>query len=353
MRRREFIAGLGSAAAMPFAARAQQAIPVVGVLHGAEPTPVVEAQLAAFREGLKEGGYIAGQNVTIDYLWGHNSTDRLPELAAEFVRRNVNVIAAVGGPPSNLAAKNATTTVPVVFSTGADPITMGLVTNLNRPGGNVTGITFLAEELDGKALGLLQQLVPGARTIGMLVNPRNPEAPRRTADAIAAAGKLGLIVEVVEAATASEIDKAFDTLVGRKVGALLVGADAVFGGRIQQFASLTARHKLPAMFSRREFAEAGGLASYGASVSDVYRQVGIYVARVLKGEKPGELPVMQAVKFEFVLNLKSARSLGIDVPMAFSAGGRRNHRIISCPLLALNGQIRCPLRCRLSGGKRT
>ena len=320
LRRREFIALVGGAAvASPRAACAQQPqMPVIGFLHSGTAAPF-EALLAAFQQGLKVGGYVVGQNVAIEYRWAEGKVDLLPELAADLVRRKVNVIAAVGGPPSNLAAKNATTAIPVVFNTGADPVKMGLVTNVRRPGGNVTGITFFAEELGGKALSLLRELVPGAKTVGLMVNPGNPETPRRSTDAVAAAGALGLAMEVVHAATSPDIDKAFELLSERRVGALLLGADAFYGGRIQQLVSLAARHKMPAMYYRREFAEAGGLASYGASVTDAYRQTGVYVARVLKGDQPGELPVMQAAKFEFVLNLKTARTLGIDVPMAFSA----------------------------------
>jgi putative ABC transport system substrate-binding protein len=320
MKRREFITLLGGAAAgWPLAVRAQQPpMPVIGFLHSGTAAPF-EAQLVAFQQGLKDGGYVVGQNVAIEYRWAEGKVDRLPELAADLVRRRVSVIAAVGGPPSNLAAKNATTTIPVVFNTGADPVKMGLVTNVRQPGGNVTGISFFSEELGTKALSLLRDLVPGAKTFGLMVNPNNPETLRRSADAMAAARSLGLTMEVVHAATPPDIDKAFDSLSERRVGALLLGADAFYGGRVQQFVSLAARHKLPAMYYRREFAEAGGLASYGASVTDAYRQAGVYVARVLKGEKPGELPVMQAAKFEFVLNLKTARALGIDVPMAFSA----------------------------------
>jgi ABC-type uncharacterized transport system substrate-binding protein len=319
MKRREFITLLGGAAAWPFAARAQQTtMPVIGFLHSGTAAPF-GTQLAAFQQGLKEGSYAVGENVAIGYRWAEGQVDRLPELPADLVRRKVNVIAAAGGPPSNLAAKNATTTIPVVFSTGADPVKMGLVTNVRQPRGNVTGITFFSEELGTKALSLLRDLVPGAKTIGLMVNPSNPETPRRSADAVTAARALGLTMEVVYAATPPDIDKAFDSLRERRVGALLLGADAFYGGRIQQLVSLAAHHKMPAMYYRREFAEAGGLASYGASVTDAYRQMGVYVARVLKGEKPGDLPVMQAAKFEFVLNLKTARALGIDVPMAFSA----------------------------------
>jgi putative ABC transport system substrate-binding protein len=322
MKRRSFITLLGGAAAAiawPLSPRGQQPpMPVIGFLHSGTAAPF-EAQLVAFQQGLKDGGYVVGQNVAIEYRWAEGKVDRLPELAADLVRRRVSVIAAVGGPPSNLAAKNATTTIPVVFNTGADPVKMGLVTNVRQPGGNVTGISFFSEELGTKALSLLRDLVPGAKTFGLMVNPNNPETLRRSADAMAAARALGLTMEVVHAATPPDIDKAFDSLSERRVGALLLGADAFYGGRVQQFVSLAARHKLPAMYYRREFAEAGGLASYGASVTDAYRQAGVYVARVLKGEKPGELPVMQAAKFEFVLNLKTARALGIDVPMAFSA----------------------------------
>jgi putative ABC transport system substrate-binding protein len=321
MKRREFIITLlgGAAVTWPVAARAQQAMPTIGVLHGGTATPVIEAQLVAFRQGLKEGGHIEGQNLAIEYRWGEGKNERLPELAADLVRRNVNVIAAVGGPASNQAGKNATTTIPVVFNAGADPVKQGLVTNLRRPGGNVTGITFLSEELGAKGLSLLRDLVPNAKTVGLMINPSNPETPRRSAEAIEAARKLGLTMEVVHAALPLDIDKAFDTLMERRVEALLLGADAFYSNHVPQFISIAARHKLPVMYYRREFVEAGGLASYGASVVDAYRQAGIYVARILKGEKPGELPVMQAVKFEFILNLKTARALGIDVSMAFSA----------------------------------
>jgi putative tryptophan/tyrosine transport system substrate-binding protein len=320
MRRRAFISLLGAAAAWPLAARAQQAMPVIGFLHSGSAGVAFEGQLVAFREGLKEGGYIVGQNVAIEYRWADGNIDRVPELAADLVRRNVRVIAAAGGPPSNLAAKNATTTIPVVFITGADPVKVGLVSNVRQPGGNVTGITFFAEELGAKSLSLLGQLVPYAKTVGLMVNPLNPETSRRAADAVAAARALGLEMELLDAATPSDIDKVFDTLTERRIGALLIGAEATYGAHIQQLISLAARHKMPTMYWRREFAEAGGLASYGTSVTDAYRQAGVYVARILRGDKPGELPVIQTVKFEFVLNLKTARALGIDVPMGLSAG---------------------------------
>ena len=281
---------------------------------------MTEGQLTAFREGIKEaGGFVVGQNIAIEFNWAEGKVDRLPALAADLVSRRVSVIAAAGGPPSNLAAKNATTTIPVVFVTGADPVRIGLVSNVRRPGGNVTGITFFAEELGAKSLSLLRELVPRAKTVGLLLNPLNLETPRRAADATAAAQKLGLQLEVVHAATPSDIDKSFAGLAERGVEALLIGAEATYGGHTQQMISLAARHKMPTMYWRREQVEAGGLASYGTSVVDAYRQAGVYVGRILKGEKPGELPVIQTVKFEFVLNLKTARALGIDVPMGFSA----------------------------------
>src|SRR5262245_1349712 len=321
VRRREFITLLGGAtAAWPLAARAQQAMPVIGFLHSGSAGGAFEGQLLAFREALKECGYIVDQNVAIEYRWADGNIDRLPELAADLVRRNVRVIAAPGGPPSNLAAKNATTTIPVVFVTGADPVKVGLVSNVRQPGGNVTCITFFTEELGAKSLSLLNQLVPYAKTVGLMVNPLNPETPRRAADAVAAARALGLEMELLYAATPSDIDKVFDTLTERRIGALLIGAEATYGSHIQQLISLSARHKMPTMYWRREFAEAGGLASYGTSATEAYRQAGVYVGRILRGDKPGELPVIQTVKFEFVLNLKTARALGIDVPMGRSAG---------------------------------
>ena len=321
MKRREFNALLGGAAVLwPIAAAAQQqpAMPVVGFLHSATAA-TTQTPLVAFHQGLKEGGYIIGQNVAIEYRWAEGNVESLPVLAAELVNRRVNVIAGMGGPPSNLAAKNATTSIPVVFSTGADPIKMGLVSNLKRPGGNVTGITFLAEELGGKSLGLLRQLVPSVRTIGLLANPSNPATPRSSADTIAAARTLGLTMEVVHAATPVEIDQAFDTLMERQAGAVLIAADVFYSSQIPRLVSLVTRHKMPAMYYRREFPETGGLLSYGTSVAESYRQAGIYVARILSGDKPGDLPVMQTVKFEFIINLKTAKALGIDVPMGFSA----------------------------------
>ena len=311
MRRREFLSLIGGTTVIPLAVQAQQpAMPVVGFLHSEAAGPI-QSQLVAFQEGLKEGGYVVGQNVAIEYRWAEGKVERLPALAAELVSRGVNVIAGVGGPPSNLAAKNSTTTIPVVFSTGADPVKLGLVSNLHRPGSHVTGITFFAEELGGKSLSLLRELVPTVKTIGLLANPNNPATPRSSADTLAAARALGLTMEVVHAAAPDEIDTAFDKLGERRAGALLVAADVFYSSNIPRLVSLVTRHKMPAMYYRREFPMAGGLASYGTSVVESYRQAGIYVARILNGDKPGDLPVMQTVKFEFVLNLKTAKALGI------------------------------------------
>jgi putative tryptophan/tyrosine transport system substrate-binding protein len=316
MKRRQFIMFLSGAAVTSQLAHAQQpVIPVIGFLHSETPG----VQMRAFEEGLKERGYIVGQNVAIEYRWAEGNVAILPALAAELVSRNVNIIAGVGGPPSNLAAKNATTTIPIVFTTGADPIKLGLVPSLNRPGGNITGVTFFAEELGGKSLGLLRELIPAAKTMGLMINPNNPATPRSSADTLAAAQKLGLSMVVVHASTPAEIDKAFDVLVERQASALLIAADVFYSSHIQQLVSLSTRHKMPAMYYRREFPAAGGLASYGTSVIEAYRQAGIYAARILGGVKPAELPVMQTDKFELILNLKTARTLGIDVSMTFSA----------------------------------
>jgi putative ABC transport system substrate-binding protein len=318
MRRREFLAGFAGAAICPLLARAQQDRPVIGFLHAAARVEFPQ-QLAAFHRGLNEGGYIEGQNLTIEYRWADNQSERLPELAADLVRQQVAVVVAIGGTQSILAAKNATTTIPVVFNTGADPVKMGLVASLNRPGGNVTGSSFFAEELGSKALGLLHEIVPGAKTVGLMINPRNPETPRQSAETAAAARALGVTIEIVRAGTPPEIDQAFHTLTERRAGALLIGPDAFYGTRIQQFVGLAARHRLPLMSYRREYVEAGGLVSYGTDINEAWRQTAMQVTRVLKGAKPAELPVFQATKFEFVINLKTARSLGIDVPGAISA----------------------------------
>jgi ABC-type uncharacterized transport system substrate-binding protein len=318
MRRREFLAGFAGAAICPLLASAQQDRPVIGFLHSASPAEFPQ-QVAAFHRGLKEGGYVDSQNLAIEYRWADNQPERLPALAADLVRRQVAAVVSFGGPQSILAAKNATATIPVVFNTGADPVKMGLVASLNRPGGNITGSSFFSEELGSKALDLLHEIVPRAKIVGLMINPRNPETPRQSAETVAAARALGVTIEIVRAGTAPEIDKAFDTLAERRAGALLIGPDAFYGSRIQQLVGLAARHRMPVMSYRRDFVEAGGLVSYGTNIHEAYRQTALQVTRVLKGAKPADLPVIQATKFEFVINLKTARSLGIDVPGAISA----------------------------------
>ena len=318
MRRREFIAGLGGAAAWPLVASTQQLMPVIGFLHGASADGFAK-QVLAFRSGLKDGGYVDGQNTAIEYRWAEGQPERLPTLAADLARRHVSVIAALGGNNPALAAMAATKTIPIVFNTGADPVRSGLVASLNRPGGNVTGVSFLVEELGAKGLGLLHELTPSAEIIGLLVNPSNPEAQRHEADMTKAAKALGLRLEILGASSPSELDNAFKVSVERRVGALVLGADPFFGDRTEQLVASMTRYRIPVLFYRREFVEAGGLVSYGTSASEAYHQVGTYVARVLKGEKPADLPVTQVVKFEFVLNLKTAKELGIEVPPGLSA----------------------------------
>jgi putative ABC transport system substrate-binding protein len=293
-------------------------MPIIGFLHFGSADAFAH-QVAAFRQGLADGGYVEGQNVKIEYRWADGRSDRLPAFAADLVARNVSVIAALGGNNPTLAARAATQTIPVVFNTGADPVKSGLVPSLSRPGGNVTGVSFLIEELGAKALGLLHELVPKAAVIGILVNPNNPEAERETAAMQDAARILGLQLHIVRAGTASEIDKALQSLVEQKVGALIVIADPFFGSRSAQLIDLAARHRIPAAYYRREYPDAGGLMSYGTSANEAYHQVGNYVARILKGAKPADLPVYQVVKFEFVINLKTAKALGLDVPPGLSA----------------------------------
>jgi putative ABC transport system substrate-binding protein len=319
MRRREFITLLGGAAAWPLAARAQQpAIPVIGFLHSASADLYVQ-QLAAFRSGLKEGGFVEGQNLTIEYRWAENHAERLPALAADLVRHRVAVIVAVGGTHSTMAAKNATTTIPIVFATGGDPVKLRMVPSLARPGGNITGVSFFSSELTPKALGLLSQIAPKVRTVGLLFNPTSPENAHQPADVHAAAGALGLELVVLNASTDGDIDQSFTTLLQRDAGALVISSDPFYAGRLERLAALTQRHRIPATYFRREFPDAGGLMSYGASVMDALRQVGLYAARILKGDRPGDLPVMLPTKFEFVINLKTAHALGLEVPAGVSA----------------------------------
>ena len=314
MRRREFITLLGSAAvAWPVAATAQQAaMPVIGWLGSGSPGPSASAVIV-FRQGLAEAGYVEGRNVAIEYRWAEGQYDRLPALAAELVRRQVAVIVATPIPAA-LAAKAATATIPIVFSAAADPVNLGLVGSLARPGGNATGVGFFQAELSAKQLDLLRELRPNAARIGVLVNPANANVEGLTKDVTAAAAALRIEIEIVHARDSREIGEAFAKLVHNKAGALLVGADSFFFNRRVQLATLAARHAIPAVFFNREFAEAGGLMSYGSSLSEMNRQLGVYTGRILKGAKPDELPVVQSSKFELVINLATAKALGLEIP---------------------------------------
>jgi putative ABC transport system substrate-binding protein len=316
MRRREFITLLGgTAAAWPLAARAQQlAMPVVGYLSAASPGDAVRGRLAALRQALAEAGYVEGRNVAIEYRWAEGRFDRLPELVADLVRRQVSVMIVVSDPGA-VAAKAATTTIPVVFGISEDPVALGLVANIARPGGNVTGVNFLAAELVAKRMGVLRELVPAATRFGVLVNPSDPRrAETVTRDAQAAARSMERQVHVLEASTSGEIDAAFATFARERTDALFVAPDSFFTSRRVQFAIVAARHAIPATYAVREFAEVGGLMTYGTSLEDMYRQVGIYTRRILKGAKPADLPVVQSSKFELVINRQAARALGLDVP---------------------------------------
>jgi ABC-type uncharacterized transport system substrate-binding protein len=319
MRRREFITLLGGAAAWPLQVHAQQsAMPVIGFLHSQSPDGFTEP-LRGFRQGLKESGFVDGENVAIEYRWADSQIDRLSALAAEFVRRPVAVIAAFA-PPAALAAKAATATIPIIFSSGDDPVRLGLVASLARPGGNLTGINFFVGELAAKRLELLRELVPGATRIAMLAGPSAGEITELTLRDVEAASRVkGLQIRVVHADTSQEINVAFASLAGERPDALFVGPGPFFTGRRVQLALLAALHRMPAIYPVRQFAEAGGLMSYGASVTDSYRQVGVYVGRILKGAKPADLPVVQASKFELVINAETARMLGLAVPPALLA----------------------------------
>jgi putative ABC transport system substrate-binding protein len=316
MKRRDFITLLGSSAiAWPLAARAQQAaMPVVGFINGGSPAAYAR-EVAAFRNGLNESGYVEGQNVTVEYHYLEGQYDRLPALAADLVRRRVAVIATPGVTPAALAIKAATATIPIVFGVTQDPVQLGLVDNLARPGGNATGINFFTQEVVAKRLRLLHDLVPKAIRVAVLVNPANTTAAETTSrDAKEAASTLGLQALILNATTIGEIDAAFATVARERPDALLVAPDAFFTGRHVQFATLTAINKIPASYANRDYVAVGGLMSYGTDLADTYRQVGVYTGRILRGAKPADLPVVQSTKFEFVINLQTARGLGIEVP---------------------------------------
>jgi putative tryptophan/tyrosine transport system substrate-binding protein len=316
MKRREFITLLGGAATWPLAARAQQpAMPVIGFLDPRSLHYTLADQQRAFRQGLKDAGYVEGENVVIEYRWAEGQIDRLPALAAELVRRRVAVITTGGGPAAALAAKAATTTIPIVFVVGEDPVKLGLVASLARPGGNLTGINLVIGELTAKRLGLLRELVPGAARVAVLVNPANTANAETTLrDVEPAARAMGLQIQILKASTSREIEAAFATFVGERPDALFVGNDAFLISRRVQLVHLATRHAIPATYTARDFAEVGGLMSYGSNITDAYRQIGVYAGRILKGAKPAELPVVQSTKFELVINLPTARMLGLTVP---------------------------------------
>jgi putative tryptophan/tyrosine transport system substrate-binding protein len=313
MRRRDFVKAMAVVAtACPLAGRAQQsAMPVIGILRStslADSTPFV----ATFRQGLREAGFVEGQNVAIELRFAEGRGDRLPELVADLIHKPVAVI--VANNPAAVAAKAATITVPIIFITGSDPVRDGLVASLNRPGGNVTGVVFIVSELAAKRLQLLRQLVPNAATMGFLVNPNSPETEAERRDLVAASLKIGQQLSIFDVSSDGDIENAFAALVQRGAGAALIGTGPFLTSHRQQLVALAARSKLPTMYSLREFVADGGLISYGASITEAYRQAGVYVGQILKGQKPTDLPVMQSTKFDFVLNLKTAKSLGLEVP---------------------------------------
>jgi putative ABC transport system substrate-binding protein len=289
-------------------------MPVIGFLNAASPGPLRQ-QIAAFHEGLKESGYVEGQNVAVEYRWAEGQYDQLPALAADLVRRQVSVIVSGGGTPVALAAKAATTTIPIVFTAGADPVGLGLVASLNRPGGNITGVYHFITGLEAKRLDLLHEIVPKATTVAVLVNPNYSDAETQLRDVQEAATRLGVQLVVVRASAEKDFDAAFATAVQQRSGALLLCASPFFNTRREKLVMLAARHALPTIYEWRDFAAAGGLMSYGTSLADAYRQVGAYAARILKGAKPGDLPVIQTTKFEFVINLKTAKALGLTFPL--------------------------------------
>jgi putative ABC transport system substrate-binding protein len=319
MRRRDFITLLGGAAAnWPTFARAQSTIPTVGFLSTRSPDESAH-QLAAFRRGLAENGYVEGQNLTVEYRWAMGQYDQMALLATDLARRSVTVLVAVGGDPSAMAAKAATTTIPIVATFAGDPVKQGLVASLNRPGGNVTGISNLITTLEPKRFGLLRELLPQATTVGILINPSYPTAASQLGEMQEAARAAGVRSHVVRAGTDREIDSAFESIAQLQIPALAVAADPFLLARRDQIVVLAARHKVPAIYGFREYALAGGLMSYGIDLSDVYRQLGVYSGQVLKGARPDSLPVMQPTKFELLINLKTAKALGLKIPPSLLA----------------------------------
>jgi putative ABC transport system substrate-binding protein len=314
MRRREFITLLGGAAASPATARAQQPMPVIGYL-GAQSPAAFASRVRAFRQGLDETGYAEGRNVAIEFRWAEGQHDRLSALAADLVSRQVAVIVAPGGAPAALAAKSATTTIPIVFEMGADPIAIGLVGSLARPGGNLTGVSSLNVEVTPKRLEILHETVPTAAVIAVLVNPTSPTAESQLRNLQAAAGARALQLQVLHASTERDFDTAFATLLQLRAGGLVVASDTFFASHSEQLAALTVRHGVPAIHQSRDFSTAGGLMSYGGSFVESHRQAGVYTGRVIKGDKPADLPVQQVTKVELFINLKTAKTLGVTVPL--------------------------------------
>jgi len=316
MRRREFLTLVGGAtAAWPLAARAQPAaIPVIGCLHSGSPK-AFERVVTAFRKGLNDTGYVDGQNVTIEYRWAEGHFDRLPALAADLVHREVAVLVALGGATSAVAAKAATATIPIVFSSGADPVALGVVSSLSRPGGNATGVSLLTAALGSKRLEILHQVAPTAGVMAAIVNPNSTTIEEQLKDLQDGAGALGVQLKIINAGNAAEIDAAFAEIAQAGIGVLLVGSDPIYLDRLDQLVALAARHRISAIHEWRDYAEAGGLMSYGTALADAYRQVGSYTGRILKGEKPSDLPVIQSTKVELVINLKTAKALGLVFPL--------------------------------------
>jgi putative tryptophan/tyrosine transport system substrate-binding protein len=314
MRRRTFIAGLGAITVWPLVARAQQAaMPVVGFLSSRSPADSTNL-VAAFREGLSETGYVEGQNLIVEYRWAEGQYDRLPALAADLVQRGVALLVTTGGEPSALAAKAATPTIPIVFTTGGDPVKVGLVQSLNRPGGNATGVSLLTTTPESKRLGLLHELVPGAKLVGVLIDPNYQEAEAQERELRDAASKIDQQIHIAYGKNDVELELALDALVQARADALLVCADPFFDTRRDRIIGFAAQHRMPAIYQFKDYALRGGLMSYGISLPDGYRQVGIYAGQILKGAKPADLPIVQSIKFEFVVNLRTAKTLGLEVP---------------------------------------